>query len=46
MNFPQNASKQQKSIVELYAAHFAEKKVLLTFLPFYKFDQKKLFKQI
>ncbi len=47
MNFPENDSKHQKSIVYLYVAHFEEKnKLLLIFAPFYWFEQKLLFKQI
>ena len=46
MNFLKNASTQQKSIVELYVAHFEGKKKLLIFVHFYWFDQKQLFKQI
>ena len=46
MNFPKNASKQQKSIVFLYVILFREKKVFVNFAPYYLFDQKQLFKQI
>ena len=41
---PENASKQQKIIVQLYEAHFEEKKqFLLIFVSFYCFEQKGLF---
>ena len=47
MNFHENASKQQKSIVYLYVADFEEKnKYFLIFLPFKWFDKKQFFKQI
>ncbi len=47
MNFHKNASKQQRSIDKLYIAHFIEKNFFIfLFVPFYWFDQKKLFKQI
>ena len=47
MNYPEFASKQQESIIQLYVAHFVEKKsILLIFVPFYWFDKKELFKQI
>ena len=47
MNFPKNASKQQKGLVYQYVAHFVEKFFfVLIFIPFYWFDQKHLFKEI
>ena len=47
MNFPQNASKQQKVIVKQYVAYICgEKKFLLIIIPFYWFEPKQLFKQI
>ena len=48
MNFPKNASKQHKGLVYQYVGGslFGEKLFLLIFIPFYWFDQKKLFKQI
>ncbi len=43
----ENTSKQQRGIVYQYVAHFGEKNIfLLLFVPFYWFDQKKLFKLI
>ena len=46
VNFPENASKQQKILVKLLIAHFEEKNIFFLFLPFYWFDHKHLFKQI
>ncbi len=47
MNFPEKPIKQQKSIVWLYVAYFGKKnKFLLIYVPFYRFDQNDLFKQI
>ena len=42
VNFPKNASKQHKSID---VAHFEEKNSFVNIVPFYWFDQKKLFKK-
>ena len=45
--FPENSSKLQESIVCLYVANFEEKNIfLLTFVHFYWFEEKKMFKPI
>ena len=53
MYFPKNASKQQKCFkttemhgLEVCGSLCGEKQFLLLFIPFYWFEQKKLFKQI
>ena len=46
MNFPLDASKQQRHSLAVCGSHFGEKMFLLIFILFDRFDQKQLFKQI
>ena len=46
LNFPKNTSKQQKSMsLAVSDSIWGEKQFLLILIPFYRFDQKQLFKQ-